>query len=109
MRQAVDRTGVRSQTWRMSSSSLDQRFVRLSLRDRLTESLWSVGTSVASALLAAGALYGVGEVSGVNDRIFDGTCANFDALSPAEQREVLTDAKAMARLDVDRDGDPCES
>ncbi|MDT0187969.1 hypothetical protein Q9S36_48060 [Microbacterium sp. ARD31] len=81
----------------------------LTTRERLHDAAWTVGTSVASTLLAAFGLYTVGELTGVNDRIFDGTCESFDSLSSQEKNTVLTDPAARRRLDRDRDGSLCES
>lgn len=63
---------------------------------------------VISALLAAGCLYLAGEVTGVNDRIFDGSCSTFESLSAKEKQAVLEDEAARERLDRDQDGDLCE-
>jgi len=89
----------------VSNHSSDQR---PTTRERLHDSAWTVGTTVVSTLLAALSLYAVGEVTGVNDRIFDGTCESFDSLSSDEKQDVLTDPAARRKLDADRDGSLCE-
>jgi hypothetical protein len=76
--------------------------------ERVQDALWTIGTSVASALLAALSLYAVGEVTGVNARIFDGTCDTIYSLSAPEKEALLRDPEARQKLDRDRDGVLCE-
>jgi hypothetical protein len=89
--------------------SQDLAHPRPTVSDRLQDLGWTVATSVISTLLAAGCLYAVGEVTGVNDRIFDGSCSTFESLYAEEKQRVLEDATAREHLDRDRDGDLCES
>jgi hypothetical protein len=78
-------------------------------RERLVDASWTVGTTLVSALLVALGLWTAGEVSGVNDQIFqDRNCSDFDSQADA-QKVYDDDLSDPNGLDPDRDGVPCET
>lgn len=81
---------------------------RPTVRQRIVDASWTVGTTVVSALLIALSLWFVGEVSGFNDEVFrDLGCEDFS--SQAEAQTVYdNDPSDPHGLDPDRDGVPCE-
>ncbi|UUW90593.1 excalibur calcium-binding domain-containing protein [Pimelobacter simplex] len=78
-------------------------------KERSVDAAWSIGTNVVSGLLIAVTVWGVGQVTGVNDRIFaDRDCTDFTSQADA-QRLLDADPTDPHRLDLDGDGEACES
>lgn len=81
---------------------------RPTVRERSVDAAWSVGTNVLSGLLIAVTVWGAGQVTGVNDRIFaDRDCSDFTTHAEA-QRLLDADRSDPHRLDLDGDGEACE-
>lgn len=92
----------------MSRSSKQSGDARPTPRERSVDAAWSIGTNVLSGLLIAGSLWGVGELTGVNDRILaDRDCSDFTTHAEA-QRLLEADRSDPHRLDLDGDGEACE-
>jgi hypothetical protein len=82
---------------------------RPTARERFVDASWTIGTTLVSALLIAGSLWAVGEVTGVNQQIFqDRDCTDFASQEDA-QKVYDDDPSDPHRLDPDRDGVACET
>jgi hypothetical protein len=82
---------------------------RPTFKERLVDATWSVLTNATSALVIAGLLWTVGEVSGVNEQIFqDRDCRDFATQADA-QKVYEQDLSDPNGLDPDRDGVACET
>ncbi len=83
-------------------------YQRPTVHDRLVDTYWSIATTLVSTLIIAGAIWVVGDLTGVNDRIFkDLDCSNFKSQAAA-QAEYEKDTSDPYGLDPDGDSVACE-